>query len=153
MRSLIRLLISAGKRAPGMISKQKGFNLLEVLISFLLIGVGALGLTKLNVYLERESEYAIKSIEALRLAENQLEWFRTRGASAAMSTITPANFASIATGSSVTGSYVVEWEVPAATVSGTLKTITITSSWKDRIGETRSVQLKTMISQYSEFEN
>ncbi|MCG6461302.1 prepilin-type N-terminal cleavage/methylation domain-containing protein, partial [Vibrio parahaemolyticus] len=27
-----------------MISKQKGFNLLEVLISFLLIGVGALGL-------------------------------------------------------------------------------------------------------------
>lgn len=153
MRSLIRLLISAGKRAPGMISKQKGFNLLEVLISFLLIGVGALGLTKLNVYLERESEYAIKSIEALRLAENQLEWFRTRGASAAMSTITPANFASIATGSSVTGSYVVEWEVPAATVSGTLKTITITSSWKDRVGETRSVQLKTMISQYSEFEN
>lgn len=60
MRSLIRLLISAGKRALGMISKQKGFNLLEVLISFLLIGVGALGLTKLNVYLERESEYAIK---------------------------------------------------------------------------------------------
>lgn len=153
MRSLIRLLISAGRRAPGMISKQKGFNLLEVLISFLLIGVGALGLTKLNVYLERESEYAIKSIEALRLAENQLEWFRTRGASAAMSTITPANFASIATGSSVAGSYVVEWEVPAATVSGTLKTITITSIWKDRIGETRSVQLKTMISQYSEFEN
>ncbi|MDW2105698.1 pilus assembly protein PilV [Vibrio sp. 1580] len=92
-------------------------------------------------------------MEALRLAENQLEWFRTRGASAAMSTITPANFASIATGSSVTGSYFVEWEVPAATVSRTLKTITTTSSWKDRIGETRSVQLKTMISQYSEFEN
>ncbi|MCX8789059.1 type IV pilus modification PilV family protein, partial [Vibrio parahaemolyticus] len=81
-----------------MISKQKGFNLLEVLISFLLIGVGALGLTKLNVYLERESEYAIKSIEALRLAENQLEWFRTRGASDALSTISTASFASIATG-------------------------------------------------------
>ncbi|NMV23229.1 prepilin-type N-terminal cleavage/methylation domain-containing protein, partial [Vibrio parahaemolyticus] len=77
-----------------MISKQKGFNLLEVLISFLLIGVGALGLTKLNVYLERESEYAIKSIEALRLAENQLEWFRTRGASDALSTISTASFAS-----------------------------------------------------------
>ncbi|MCV5917522.1 prepilin-type N-terminal cleavage/methylation domain-containing protein, partial [Escherichia coli] len=69
-----------------MISKQKGFNLLEVLISFLLIGVGALGLTKLNVYLEQESDYAIESIEALRLAENKLEWFRTRGASDALST-------------------------------------------------------------------
>ncbi len=153
MRSLIRLLISAGKRALGMISKQKGFNLLEVLISFLLIGVGALGLTKLNVYLERESEYAIKSIEALRLAENQLEWFRTRGASDALSTISTASFASIATGSSATGAYTVEWVVPSATVSGSLKTITITTSWKDRVGQTQSVQLKTMISQYSEFEN
>ncbi|MDF5463551.1 prepilin-type N-terminal cleavage/methylation domain-containing protein, partial [Vibrio parahaemolyticus] len=81
-----------------MISKQKGFNLLEVLISFLLIGVGALGFTKLNVYLERESEYAIKSIEALRLTENQLEWFRTRGASDALSTISTASFAAIVTG-------------------------------------------------------
>ncbi|WP_335928236.1 type IV pilus modification PilV family protein [Vibrio parahaemolyticus] len=136
-----------------MISKQKGFNLLEVLISFLLIGVGALGLTKLNVYLERESEYAIKSIEALRLAENQLEWFRTRGASDALSTISTASFASIATGSSATGAYTVEWVVPSVTVSGSLKTITITTSWKDRVGQTQSVQLKTMISQYSEFEN
>ncbi|MCX8764228.1 type IV pilus modification PilV family protein, partial [Vibrio parahaemolyticus] len=101
-----------------MISKQKGFNLLEVLISFLLIGVGALGLTKLNVYLERESDYAIESIEALRLAENKLEWFRTRGASDALSTISTASFAAIATGSSATGAYTVEWVVPSATVSG-----------------------------------
>ncbi|EPT9323728.1 type IV pilin, partial [Vibrio parahaemolyticus] len=43
--------------------------------------------------------------------------------------------------------------VPSATVSGSLKTITITTSWKDRVGQTQSVQLKTMISQYSEFEN
>ncbi|AYO08473.1 prepilin-type N-terminal cleavage/methylation domain-containing protein [Vibrio campbellii] len=136
-----------------MISKQKGFSLIEVLISFLLLGIGALGLTKLQIYMERESDYAIQSVEALRLAENQLEWFRTRGASDVLSTISTASFAAIATGSSATGSYIVEWEVPAATISGSLKTITITSSWKDRMGETQSIELKTMISQYSEFEN
>ncbi|NOJ16903.1 type IV pilus modification PilV family protein [Vibrio jasicida] len=139
-----------------MISKQQGFSLIEVLISFLLLGIGALGLTKLQIYMERKSEYAIHSIEALRLAENKLEWFRTRGASDALSTISTistASFASIATGSSATGVYTVEWEVPAATVSGSLKTIIVTSSWQDRMGETQSLELKTMISQYSEFEN
>ncbi len=136
-----------------MISKQKGFSLLEVLIAFLLLGVGALGLTKLNVYLERESEYAIKSIEALRLADNKLEWFRTRGASAASSAIPVADFDSIATGTSTDGIYTLNWQVPAATVSGSLKTISVTTSWQDRLGQTQSVQLKTMLSRYSEFDN
>jgi type IV pilus assembly protein PilV len=136
-----------------MISKQQGFSLIEILISFLLLVVGALWLTTLQIYMERKSDYAIQSMEALRLAENQLEWFRTRGASAALSTISTASFASISTGSSVIGSYTVQWDVPAATVSGSLKTITITSSWQDRTGETQSVELKTMISRYSEFIN
>ena len=56
------LFISVGKKALGMISKQKGFSLIEVLISFLLLGIGALGLTKLQIYMERESDYAIQSI-------------------------------------------------------------------------------------------
>ena len=142
-----------GKRAPGMIAKQQAFSLIEVLIVFLIIGVGALGLTKLQIYMERESDYATQSMEALRLAENQLEWFRTRGASDAMSTISTASFDLIATGSSAVGAYTLEWEVPVATVSGSLKTIVIKSSWQDRMGETQSIRLKTMISRYSEFDN
>ncbi len=136
-----------------MIAKQQGFSLIEVLIVFLIIGVGALGLTKLQIYMERESDYAIQSMEALRLAENQLEWFRTRGASDAMSTTPTASFDLIATGSSAVGAYTLEWEVPVATVSGSLKTIVIKSSWQDRMGETQSIRLKTMISRYSEFDN
>ena len=103
--------------------------------------------------MERESDYAIQSMEALRLAENQLEWFRTRGASDAMSTISTASFDLIATGSSAVGAYTLEWEVPVATASGSLKTIVIKSSWQDRMGETQSIRLKTMISRYSEFDN
>ena len=136
-----------------MIAKQQAFSLIEVLIVFLIIGVGALGLTKLQIYMERESDYATQSMEALRLAENQLEWFRTRGASDAMSTISTASFDLIATGSSAVGAYTLEWEVPVATASGSLKTIVIKSSWQDRMGETQSIRLKTMISRYSEFDN
>lgn len=142
----------AGRRALGMISKQRGFSLIEVLISFLILGVGSLGLIKLQIYMERKSDYAIQSIEALRLAENQLEWFRTRGASDALSTISTASFASIATGSSAIGTYALDWQVPATSVSGSLKTIMITSSWQDQTGETQQIELKTMISSYSEFE-
>lgn len=135
-----------------MISKQRGFSLIEVLISFLILGIGSLGLIKLQIYMERKSDYAIQSIEALRLAENQLEWFRTRGASDALSTISTASFASIATGSSASGTYTLDWQVPSPSVSGSLKTIIITSSWQDQAGETQQIELKTMISSYSEFE-
>ena len=134
-----------------MISKQQGFSLIEVLISFLLLGVGALGLTKWQVYMERQSNHAIKSMEALRLAENKLEWFRTRGASEALSTISTASFTSIATGSETMDDYTLQWKVPTATVSGSLKTITINSTWTDRTGKRQSVMLQTMISRYSVF--
>ncbi|MGR5340748.1 type IV pilus modification PilV family protein [Vibrio astriarenae] len=134
-----------------MISKQYGYSLIEVLIAFLLLGVGSISLMKLQVHMEQQSNYAVNSLQALRLAENQLEWFRTRGASDALSTISTASFVAIETGAMSAGDYTLEWTVPAATVSGALKTVTIKSSWQDRLGETQSVELKTMISKYSEF--
>ncbi|MEZ8385270.1 prepilin-type N-terminal cleavage/methylation domain-containing protein, partial [Vibrio splendidus] len=52
-----------------MISKHSGFSLIEVLISFLLIGVASLGLVKLQVYAEQKSDFALHSVEALHFAE------------------------------------------------------------------------------------
>ncbi|MGL4828612.1 MAG: type IV pilin, partial [Vibrio sp.] len=48
--------------------------------------------------------------------------------------------------------YTLSWSVPAATLSGALKTIHIEAAWQDRHGETQSVELRTMISKYSEFD-
>lgn len=76
-------------------NKQSGFSLIEVMISFVLIGVGALGLVKLQAYIEQRADYAMHSIEALNLAEQKLEWFRSRGASSANPAIPTANFATI----------------------------------------------------------
>ncbi|HGF7191661.1 TPA: prepilin-type N-terminal cleavage/methylation domain-containing protein [Vibrio cholerae] len=135
-------------------NKQRGFSLIEVMISFVLIGVGALGLVKLQAYIEQRADFAMHSIEALNLAEQKLEWFRTRGASSANPAIPTANFATdIVSGNDVSHPfYTLSWSVPAATLSGALKTIHIQASWKDRHGETQSVELKTMISKYSEFD-
>ncbi|CSC66379.1 type IV pilus assembly protein PilV [Vibrio cholerae] len=134
-------------------NKQCGFSLIEVMISFVLIGVGALGLVKLQAYIEQRADYAMHSIEALNLAEQKLEWFRTRGASSANPAIPTANFATdIVSGSISSGRYTLSWGVPTTALSGALKTIHIQASWKDRHGETQSVELKTMISKYSEFD-
>ncbi len=134
-------------------TKQSGFSLIEVMVSFLLIGIASLGLIKLQVNVEQKADYAKQSIKALNLTEQKLEWFRTRGASAAVSAMPIADFDSIATGSSAVGAYTVDWQVPPATVSGSLKTIIVTTSWQDRLGQTQSVQLKTMLSRHSEFDN
>ncbi|EGR3967042.1 prepilin-type N-terminal cleavage/methylation domain-containing protein [Vibrio cholerae] len=134
-------------------NKQCGFSLIEVMISFVLIGVGALGLVKLQAYIEQRADYAMHSIEALNLAEQKLEWFRTRGASSANPAIPTANFATdIVSGSISSGRYTLSWGVPTTALSGALKTIHIEASWKDRHGETQSVELKTMLSKYSEFD-
>ncbi|MGY0617292.1 type IV pilus modification PilV family protein [Vibrio sp. FJH11] len=133
-------------------TKQKGFSLIEVLLSFLLVGIASLGLIKLQINVEQRADYAKHSVQALNLAEQKLEWFRTRGASEAVPVMPIANFDAIATGSSTAGDYTLQWQVPPATVSGSLKTIVITSSWEDRMGQTQSVQLKTMLSRYSEFD-
>ena len=142
-----------GKKVHGMIYKQKGFSLIEVLISFLLIGVGSLELIKLQTYVEQKSDFAIHSVEALNLAENKLEWFRTRGASAALSSITPADFATdIVDGMDHSHfKYQLDWTVTNS-LSGALKTVQITSSWEDRYGNNQEIELHTMISKYSEFD-
>ncbi len=135
------------------LTKQAGYSLVEVMISFLLIGIASLGLIKLQVNVEQKADFAKHSVQALNLAEQKLEWFRTRGASAATSAMPVADFDSISSGTSTSGHYTLEWDVPPATVSGSLKTITITSSWEDRMGITQSIKLKTMLSRYSEFDN
>ncbi|WP_105903083.1 type IV pilus modification PilV family protein [Vibrio gangliei] len=132
-----------------MISKQQGFSLIEVLITFVILIVGIMGLVKLQTYMERQADYAENSIKALHLAEAQLELFRTRSVSGADGTIT---FASISDGSAVSGAYLTKWMV-SDSLSGALKTIEIETGWSNRWNERQSVALKTMISQYNEFDN
>lgn len=136
-----------------MATKQYGFSLIEVMIAFLLIGVGALSLVKLQAFVEQRADFAQHSITALNLAEQKLEWFRTRGASAATASLVanyPHDFVDGEDSSHPL--YLLQWSVPSTQLSGALKTIVVHATWKDRYGKDQSVQLKTMISQHSEFD-
>ncbi len=135
-------------------TNQTGFSLIEVMISFILIGIASLGLVKLQTYVEQRADFAIHSVEALNLAEQQLEWFRTRGASTALSSISVATYSTdIVTGLDDSDpTYTLSWSVPSATVSGSLKTVKIEASWTDRMGETQKIELSTMVSKFSEFD-
>ncbi|WP_306331306.1 type IV pilus modification PilV family protein [Vibrio injensis] len=133
--------------------KQYGFSLIEVMIAFLLIGVGTLSLVKLQAFVEQRADFAQHSITALNLAEQKLEWFRTRGASAATASLVanyPHDFVDGEDSSHPL--YLLQWSVPSTQLSGALKTIVVHATWKDRYGKDQSVQLKTMISQHSEFD-
>ncbi|ASI97214.1 type IV pilus modification PilV family protein [Vibrio rotiferianus] len=135
-----------------MIFNQRGVGMLEVLFSVMLIAGGVLSLIKLQVYMEKESEYALNSLEALQLAEEKLEWFRTRGASSASSDIVVADFdADIIAGNSTNGAYTVQWELLPAPIAN-LKVVKVEATWLDRAGDTQGVELQTMISRYSEFD-
>ncbi|MGL4192843.1 type IV pilus modification PilV family protein [Vibrio misgurnus] len=135
-------------------NKQAGFNLIEVMISFVLIGVGALGLVKLQTYIEQRADYALHSVAALNLAEQKLEWFRTRGSSSVSAALPSADFASsIVAGQDLSHPlYHLSWSVPAVELAGELKSIEIEARWQDRHGTAQSVTLHTMISQHSEFD-
>ncbi|MGO2343635.1 type IV pilus modification PilV family protein [Vibrio litoralis] len=132
-----------------MISKQQGFSLIEVLITFIILIVGIMGLIKLQTYMERQADYAENSIKALHLAETKLEFFRSRSVSGADGTLL---FSTISSGSDVSGVYTTKWVVNDS-LSGALKTIEIETGWDTRWNERQSVALKTMISKYNEFDN
>ncbi|MEZ9566287.1 prepilin-type N-terminal cleavage/methylation domain-containing protein [Vibrio artabrorum] len=149
-----------------MIFNQRGFSLIEVLISFLLIGVASLGLVKLQVYVEQKSEFAIQSIEALHFAERQMEFYRTRVSEMSgavglipFSDLNQARYCLNSTNSAplsgLSGSdYAMTCEVTNAddALSGALKNITVTMTWQDRMNRAQNIRLETMLSKYSEFD-
>ncbi|KHA60376.1 typIV pilin [Vibrio variabilis] len=142
-----------------MICKQRGASLIEVLIAFVLIGVGAMGLIKLQAVAESKADFAELSLEALYLAENKLESFTRRGISSASGSY---RYTDIADDSCVSSSlcstkasgFITQCDVsPFASLSNALSVVTVEVCWWDRFGDKQSVTLKSAISQYSEFDS
>ncbi|MCW8331979.1 prepilin-type N-terminal cleavage/methylation domain-containing protein [Photobacterium sp. SDRW27] len=136
-----------------MTSNQTGFSLIEVLISFVVLTVGVLGLIKLQTYMAVKSENALHSIDALYLAEDKLEYFRTRSQSAATGTILHSSIEDSTETLSMAGQTVTrEVKVDNDTPVVGAKKINVKVSWTDRWNNSQSVALDTVISKYSEFD-
>lgn len=137
-------------------TKEQGFSLIEVMITFLLVGVSVLGLIKLQAYIEQKADFALHSVEALNLAEQKLEWFRTRGSLSSNSSFAVASYDSdIVSGTEQAGNlYTLTWTVTEPhSLLGSVKSVDIEASWFDRQGNKQTVKLQTMISKFSEFES
>ncbi|PSU46797.1 pilus assembly protein PilV [Photobacterium frigidiphilum] len=135
-----------------MISKSKGFSLIEVLISFVVLTVGVLGLVKLQTYMEVKSENALHSIDALYLAEEKLERFRTRSQSAGTGTMLYSDIKGSTESLSMVGTTVSRVVVVTNAPVPDAKQIKVSIIWRDRWNTTQSVALGTIITKYSEFD-
>lgn len=132
------------------IHKQRGFGLLEVLISMLILTTGIVGLIQLQTYMDKQADFAENSIRALHLAESKLELFRLR---AIVEDGLSDNFSSIQTGQEQVAHFTLQWRVTDVLAeqlnSIDLKIIEIETRWKNRLNEDESIQLKTMIARYN----
>lgn len=129
---------------------QKGFSLIEVLISLIILAVGLTGLIKLQVYMDQLADHAERSITALHLAESQLELFSAHRMSGVESTtcVSTAKFEGfdcIVSGSQNIAHYQLTWTVDDL-VHGDLKAIHIKVQWNNRWQQPQSLSLNTMIS-------
>ncbi|HIF9165700.1 TPA: type IV pilus modification PilV family protein [Photobacterium damselae] len=134
-----------------------GFSLLEVVITLAVLSVGVLGLVKMQAYMEVKAENALKTLDALHIAETQMEYYQTRASNVSGATgLIP--FASMADStycrqSMVSGSiYTLTCDASNLSLSGALRTIDVKVSWSDRHGASQAVSLKTALSKYSEFD-
>ncbi|WP_394166604.1 type IV pilin [Photobacterium piscicola] len=139
------------------IKTMTGFSLLEVVIALGVLSVGVLGLVKMQAYMEVKAENALKTLDALHIAEAQMEYYQTRASNISGATGLIA-FASMADPTycmediAVSSGFSLICNVSSPKLSGALRTIDVKVGWADRRGVSQAVSLKTAISKYSEFD-
>ncbi|HIF9512817.1 TPA: type IV pilus modification PilV family protein [Photobacterium damselae] len=153
-----------------MTSNHRGFSLLEVLIAMIVLAIGLVGLMKLQIHMEVKAENALKTLDALHIAEAQMEYYQTRVSNVSGATGL-ISFTELAEDDPVTSKlkhclspeltvgtvFELDCEVVNASgglsaLSSALKTIEVKVSWSDRHGVSQAVSLKTVLSKYSEFD-
>jgi len=117
--------------------RSKGFTLIEVLITLIILAVSLLALASLMAATTKSNAYGGHITEATTFAQDRLEQLRaTRWDS-----IVPGNFNDLVTGS--TGvNFTRNWNVVQ---NGNLRTVTVTINWVDRTAH--SIRLLSVMSQ------
>ena len=125
---------------------QRGFTLIEALISLVVMAFGMLALSGMQLSLSRNADVAKQRTEAMRLAQARIEEMRSfTGISTG--TINWNGLDSTANTTTVTNTtYTV-----ASTMSGvntdTMRPVNVQVSWSDRTGAAQSVNIASVISQ------
>ncbi len=127
----------------------RGFSLIEVLVATTLFMVAFTGLVKLQIMMERNAEFALKSIDALYAAKSQMEKFRAHsehGSPTTFEQITSQSSPIMLNGMKLTWSVENHLAVDGIT---RLKSVTIIAAWDNRWQQSESVSLTGSLSRYS----
>lgn len=122
---------------------QRGLTLIEALIAFLALSVGALALLRLQPELRQHAEFARQRSEAVRLAQQELEALR--------GFTTLAEYTALAERATTIGPdglgsprYALQRRVDALAWPGA-KAVEVIVSWNDNQGSPRQVVLATLV--------
>ncbi len=136
-------------------TQQAGFTFIEALVALMIVSFSLLAISGMQLSLSRNADVAKQRTEASRLAEEKIEEFRS------FSGITSGgvNWNGLASGSDSISGYTVNattviptnttftrtWTV-GGVVGDTMRSMGVTVSWQDRVGETQNIFLTTSIS-------
>jgi Tfp pilus assembly protein PilV len=127
------MLVEAEMRL-GIQSKHRGFALMEALIAIVLLGVGVLGVAKLNGVLLQDSGLAKTRAEAMQLAQGQLEALREEVATQGCANFVDATDVSVSglnANYSVSSEFTNPADVSAARENDRWLAVVVTVSWPD----------------------
>jgi type IV pilus assembly protein PilV len=121
-------------------SKQsKGFTLLEVLITLVILSVALLGLAGLMATTTRNNSYGGTMTEATTMAQDKLEEFKATSWTRLLPTTSGPSTDQRTSSTGI--NFARTWTIVE---NGNLKTVTVTVSWADRINH--SIRLLSTIS-------
>lgn len=133
---------------------QTGFTIIESLISMIIMGFGILSLSGMQISLSRNADDARQRTEAVRLAQEKIEFFRSYTGIAATlvgqgtASGTALNWNALTNGTdtiTTNAVYTRNWTLGGA-IGGPMRNLTVGVGWTDRAGQAQAASLSTVLS-------
>ena len=133
---------------------QLGFTIIESLISLVIMGFGILSLAGMQAALSRNSDDAKQRTEAVRLAQEKIESFRSYTGIASTvvgqgtTNTTALNWNALAGSTDIittNAAYTRTWTLGNSS-SDSMRGLTVGVAWTDRAGQTQTVSLSSVLS-------
>lgn len=132
--------------------RQRGFSLVEAMVSLIVLGLGLMAVAALQITLSRSGDLAKQRTEATRLAQEKLEALRTfRSTGVYAGQIVNSNSSTQET-VTTNATYTRTWSVAQLNSVDTGRSIQVSVAWTDRVGDMHRVQLVSAVAEVDPLE-